>query len=415
MTFEIDITSQDYLRNPTATLERLRASGPVVEITLPFVGRVWVTTTRELTERVLKDSQTFAMRENGGGAVRLPWWVPRIAATLTENMQTMDEPDHTRLRGVVEEAFRRRAILDMEPRILAISDELAGELFAQGSPADLVDRYARKLPLSVICELLGVPLAARPKFMAWAIAIIRGGGGIVGLWRMVLSIRAIKRSLEKHVQAARTTGGEGLIAELVRVEKEGAQINRDEIVSMLFLLLVAGHEVTTHLISGSVFELLKNPRLRDWLAADWSRADQAVEEFLRFISPTQISRPRIVRRDTELCGAHLKKGDKIMAMLAAANMDPAANEHPEKLDLERRPSRHIAFGSGVHFCLGYQLARIEGKCALKSLFKRWPQLEIAVDPSSVRWGRQFGQRAIESLPVVAARTGTMDAGERRRD
>ena len=130
-------------------------------------------------------------------------------------------------------------------------------------------------------------------------------------------------------------------------------------------------QTTTHLISGSVYELTRTPKLRDWLEEDWSRANLAIEEFLRFVSPIQFTKPRFVRQDIELGGVRLKTGDKIMAMLAAANMDPNANPHPEKLDLERRPNRHLSFGTGIHFCLGHQLARIEGKCALEALFKRW--------------------------------------------
>jgi len=151
---------------------------------------------------------------------------------------------------------------------------------------------------------------------------------------------------------------------------------------MVFLLLGAGSETKTHLISGSVYELLRAHALRDWLEEDWSRADLAIEEFLRFVSPVQFTKPRFARKDVELGGIRLKKGDKIMAMLVAANMDPDANPRPEKLDLERRPNRHLSFGTGIHFCLGYQLARIESKCALKALFKRWPQLELAVPPDS---------------------------------
>ena len=169
---------------------------------------------------------------------------------------------------------------------------------------------------------------------------------------------------------------------------------------MVFLLLFAGHETTTHLISGSVHELLKNPGLRDWLEEDWSRADIAVEEFLRFVSPVQFTKPRFVRRDIEFGGVRLKKGEKIMVMLAAANMDPQANAHPEKLDLHRKPNRHVAFGTGIHFCLGHQLARIEGRCALKSLFRRWPKLTLAVEPSQIKWRKRAGLRAIERLPVM---------------
>jgi cytochrome P450 len=398
-----NFTSQEYLRDPAAGIARLRASGPVVEVSLPIVGRTWITTTHETADHVLKDSETFTLRRDGKVA-GLRWWMPGVFRALANNMLTVDEPDHTRLRSLVDEAFRRRAVQGMEPRVLAIADGLAGELFADGSPADLVARYARKLPLSVICELLGLPLADRPKFMAWA-GKVTGVGGPIGFLLMIPGLAGIRRYVERHLETVRKTGGQGLVAELVQVEKEGGgKISRDEMVAMIFLLLFAGHETTTHLISGSIFELLRNPPLRDWLAEDWRRADLAVEEFLRFISPVQFSKPRVVRKAIELDGVRLEEGDRIMAMLAAANMDPAANQRPEQLDLGRRPNRHMAFGTGIHFCLGHQLARIEGRCALKALFERWPKLELAVEPSAIRWRKQPGLRAIANLPVVARRT-----------
>jgi cytochrome P450 len=216
---------------------------------------------------------------------------------------------------------------------------------------------------------------------------------------MIAGIGPMKRYLEGRLQAARETGGEGLIAEMVRVEKEGGRISSQEMVAMVFLLLGAGSETTAHLISGSVFELTRDTKLRDWLEEDWGRANLAVEEFLRFVSPVQFTKPRFVRRDIELGGVLLRKGDRTMAMLAAANMDPEANPHPEKLDLARRPNRHLSFGTGIHFCLGHQLARIEAKCALEALFKRYPRLELAVPPESIRWRQRPGLRAIEKLPV----------------
>jgi cytochrome P450 len=397
-----DFVSQAYFRNPAAQIEKLRSAGPVVEVQFPMIGKVWTTTTQDLADRVLKDSETFTIRTGIGGVAGLQWWMPRILRTLANHMLSMDEPDHRRLRDIVDEAFRRRAVLEMEPRILAIADEFAGELFADGSPADLVDRYARTLPLSVICELLGLPLADRPKFTAWASGFTRLTGTI-GLLSLIPNIFAMRRYLEGQLEAVRANGGTGLIAELVRVEREGGQISRDEMVAMVFLLLFAGHETTTHLISGSVYELLRNPGLRDWLEEDWSRAGVAVEEFLRFISVVQFTKPRFVRKDIAFGGVQLKKGDKIMPMLAAANFDPQANSHPEKLDLARKPNRHLAFGTGIHFCLGHQLARLEGICALKSLFRRWPKLELAVDESQIKWRRRPGLKAVEHLPVAVAR------------
>jgi cytochrome P450 len=397
-----DFVSQAYFRDPAAEIAKLRSAGPVVEVQFPMIGKIWTTTTQDLADRVLKDSDTFTIRTGIGGVAGLQWWMPRILRTLANHMLSMDEPDHRRLRDIVDEAFRRRAVLEMEPRILAIADEFAGELFAEGSPADLVDRYARKLPLSVICELLGLPLSDRPKFIAWASGFTRFTGTI-GFISLIPNILAMRRYLEKQLEAVWEHGGTGLIAELVRVEKEGGQISRDEMVAMVFLLLFAGHETTTHLISGSVYELLRNPGLRDWLEEDWNRAGVAVEEFLRFISVVQFTKPRFVRKDIELGGVWLKKGDKIMPMLAAANFDPQANSHPEKLDLARKPNRHLAFGTGIHFCLGHQLARLEGICALKSLFRRWPKLELAVDESQIKWRRRPGLKAIEHLPVAIAR------------
>jgi cytochrome P450 len=393
--------SQAYFRNPAAEIDKLRSAGPVVEVRFPMVGKVWTTTTQDLADRVLKDSDTFTIRNSIGGVAGLQWWMPRIVRTLANHMLSKDEPDHKRLRDIVDEAFRRRAVLEMEPRILGIADGLADELFAEGSPTDLVERYARKLPLSVICELLGLPLDDRPKFSAWASGFTRLTG-IIGLLRLIPNILAMRQYLEKQLEAVRENGGTGLIAELVRVEKESEQISRDEMVAMVFLLLFAGHETTTHLISGSVYELLQNAALRDWLEEDWSRAGLAMEEFLRFISVVQFTKPRFIRKDIELGGIRLKRGEKIMPMLAAANFDPQANPHPEKLDLGRKPNRHLAFGTGIHFCLGHQLARLEGACALKALFRRWPKLALAVDEKKIKWRQRPGLKAIEQLPVAIA-------------
>lgn len=400
MTSRVDFTSQDYFRNPAAALEKLRSEGPVVEVRFPIVGRVWTTTTQALADRVLKDTDTFTIRREDGEVAGMRWWMPGIIRTFATNMLAMDEPDHRRLRDIVDEAFRRRAVLGMEPHIQATADQLADQLFADGSPADLIQRYARQLPLSVICELLGLPESDRPKFSALAAGFSRLTGAF-GFLRMIPNAMAMRRYIEGFVADVRRHGGEGLIAEILRVEKEGGRISPDEIVSMVFLLLFAGHETTTHLISGSVHELLKNPSLRDWLEEDWSRADLAVEEFLRFLTPVQFTKPRFVRRDVDLGGITVRKGERIMPMLAAANMDPAANPHPERLDLGRRPNRHVAFGTGIHFCLGHQLARIEGKCALKALFARWPRLTLAVPESQITWRKRPGLNALDQLPVVA--------------
>jgi cytochrome P450 PksS len=400
MTPRLDFTSEAFFRDPPKAIAALRASGPVVATRFPLVGDVWITTTHDATAQVLKDSTNFTLRKEDGKVAGLRWWMPKLVTTIANNMLTMDEPDHTRLRSIVDEAFRRRAIVAMEPRIRAIADGLAEDLFVNGSPADLVQHYARILPLSVISELLGLPAADRPRFIAWA-NTMSSLTNVVSFFRLLFAFRKMRAYLERQLRVAREQGGEGLIAELVQVEREGGQITPDEMVSMVFLLLAAGSETTTHLISGSVYELLRNPGLRDWLEEDWSRAGLAVEEFLRFVAPVQFSKPRYVRRDIELAGVRLKKGDRVMVMLAAANMDPAVHDQPDSLDLERKPNRHMSFGTGIHFCLGHQLARIEAACALQALFARWPKLGLAVDPEQIHWRKRPGMRAIAKLPVVA--------------
>jgi cytochrome P450 PksS len=166
MAQRIDFVSQAFFRDPAATVARLRAIGPAVETHFPIVGRVWVTTTYEATARMLKENDVFSLRKEGGAVAGLRWWMPKLVQTLASNMLTTDEPDHTRLRSIVDEAFRRRAVLGMEPRIREIAENLAGGLFDQGRTADLVARYAQILPLSVICELLGLPETDRPTFIA---------------------------------------------------------------------------------------------------------------------------------------------------------------------------------------------------------------------------------------------------------
>ena len=398
MTPRIDFKSEDFLRDPAAGVAALRAAGPAVETHFPIVGKVWVTTTYEATARVLKDSATFSLRKESGDVAGLRWWMPKLVQTLASNMLTTDEPDHTRLRGIVDEAFRRRAVVAMEPRIRAIAVGLADELFLEGSPADLVARYAQILPLSVISELLGLPEADRPMFIGWANSMSRVNSAI-GFLSVLPSFKKMRRYMDERLRVVRAQGGEGLIAELVRVENEGGRISHDEMLSMLFLLLNAGSITTTHLISGAVFELLREPSRRDWLMADWSRASLAVEEFLRFVAPVQFSKPRHVRADVEIEGIHLKKGEQVMAMVVAANMDPQVSQHPEMLDLERKPNRHLSFGTGIHFCLGHQLARIETMAALEALFMRWPKLTLAIEPSQVRYQRRPGLRSIVKLPV----------------
>lgn len=198
----LDFTSEAFFRDPPKAIGALRERGPVVATRFPLVGDVWITTTHDATAQVLKDSTIFTLRKEDGDVAGLRWWMPRLIRTIANNMLTMDEPDHTRLRSIVDEAFRRRAIVAMEPRIRAIADGLADELFAKGSPANLVQGYARILPLSVISELLGLPMTDRPRFIAWANAM-SSLTNVVSFFRLLLAFRKMRSYLEQQLQIAR--------------------------------------------------------------------------------------------------------------------------------------------------------------------------------------------------------------------
>lgn len=391
-------TSTAFMADPFAEAGRLRAEAPLVQVKLPIIGQVWVTTTQAAMAAVLKDSETFTLRKKGGGVTGLQWWMPKTIRLLANNMLTMDEPDHSRLRHLVDRVFRRDFVMALEPRIRAMADQMAIELFADGSEADLVSGFARKLPLAVICEMLGLPDEDKAKFSQWAGGLSRVDG-MVGFVRAIIPIRKMTKYLEAEIERQRTEPANGLIGELVQMQAVGAAISNEEMIAMVFLLLIAGHETTTHVISGGVFELLRHPKQKAWLMADEEHLALAVEELLRFVSAVQFTKPRNVRHDVTVEGIALKKGDLVMAMIVAANGDPAAIECPHAFDLSRKPNRHVAFGAGVHFCLGHQLARLEIACALRALFRTHPDLKLAVPDVDVAWKSRLGLRALEALPV----------------
>lgn len=401
MSKKTDLGTKAFMFDPAAVASRLREEGPLVRQKVPFIGEVWLTTTQEHTAAILKDSANFTVRKDDGRVVGMRWWMPATIRRLTHNMLSMDEPDHTRLRAKVDAAFHRRNISTLEPRIRDIAERMAVDLFKDGETADLIPAFARQLPLAVICELLGLPREDHQRFMGWANGLTKVNGLVAFLMAMP-GLRAMANYLQDHIDHVRghPDADSGLIHALVH-DEDGEPMTKEELLSMVFLLLVAGHETTTHLIGVGVYALLTNPDQKDWLAEDWSRTGLAVEELLRFVTPVQVTKPRFARKDMRFDGVTIKRGDLVMPTLAAANTDPAVFSKPERLKLSRKPNRHMAFGTGIHFCLGHQLARLEAACALEALFTRHPGLKLAVDEAELRWRERLGLRALESLPVAA--------------
>ena len=385
-----DLYSQAYKRDPYPTLAAMLAHAPVVRVRFPLFGKVWMATTYEAVNELLRERQTFVREPISAGTTQrayLPWWVPRSLRSMAGSMINRDEPAHRRLRGLVEQAFVRRSVDHLRPRFEAIIDQMLDDLEAQarqtGQPVDLVAGLARPFPLAVICELLGLPPEDRPRFVKLA-ETFGGSFSALTLLRAVWAIKGLVAYIREQVRFCRAEPREGLISELIAAQHDGEQLSDDELVAMVVLLLAAGHLTTVHLIGAGVYTLLEHPEQRQALQADWSLVEPAVDEVLRYISPVQMTKPMMPARDMEWHGQTLKRGEKIFALLAAANVDPRKFDAPDRFDIRRQANPHVAFGAGIHVCLGARLAKIEAEIAFERLFARFPELVLAVPSHDVR-------------------------------
>lgn len=395
-----DFESAASKADPFSFFASLRKEGPVIPVKLPFVGKVWITTTHEATSAMVKDNALFvqeARHAGKSGVAGMAWWMPASLKLLTNNMLLKDEPDHRRLRKLVDQAFQRRRVRDMRGEIEGMADRLL-DGFEGRENVDLATEFSRRLPLEVICALLGLPDDNREAFSGWAKTATSMRSSF-GIFRAFLSMRGVVDYVRGQIDECRRHPREGVISELVRAEEDGDKLSEDELVSMVFLLLFAGFETTTHLISDSVVALEQNPAQKAYLLADPdARMERAVEELARYATPVQSTKPRYASRDCAFFGQNLKRGDIIMGQLAGANYDPAVFDAPDRLKLDRFSNPHLVFSSGIHFCLGMQLARVEAQSALARLYARYPDLAL-VAPGDIQWIKRFGLRGVMSLPV----------------
>ncbi len=394
----VDMPAKD---DPGPGLARLVAAGPLVRMRVPLVGPMTFATTHAACEAILKDEALFSTEVAHGRNRRIAWLLrlmPRNVRTMTESMLQKDGAEHRRLRATVDGAFRRQAVAAWEPRIEAIAAGML-EDWAASEDGDFMRHVARPLPLAVICEILGLPREDRPAFTRWMAALAEGGSPR-GLPRLYLSLTRMNRYLMARFAERRAAPGDDLISVLVHAAEGGAGLSDDEVLAMLGLLFIAGHETTTHLVAGSALTLLRHPAERARLAADPSLSGTAVEELLRHVGAVEMTKPRYLTRDAEVFGVPMKRGQAIMAHLAAANRDPGAFENPHCLDLARRPNRHLAFGGGPHFCLGAWLAKAELGAVLRLLLARAPGYALAVPEADLAWTGQSGIRSLRTLPLT---------------
>jgi cytochrome P450 PksS len=396
---ESDLWSPQHRANPFPLYARLRREAPVSRLVEPSRGvPLWLVTRYKDAVEVLRHTRLVKDPRTLSEEARSRYFRMEELSPLNQHMLSADPPRHTRLRSLVAKVFTPRRVEELRPRIEAICQQLLDTAQPHGG-VDLLDAYAFPLPITVIGELLGVPLEDQHRFREWTGALMnpRGPGGMEAQRNAGMQFITYFQEL---IARRRGEPRNDLLSDLMAVEEQGDRLNPTELLAMLFLLLLAGHETTVNLIGNGVWALLKHPEQLARLRADPALIDSAVEEMLRYASPVETSTSRFAVEDMELFGQRIPAGELVSASLLSANHDPEQFPEPERFDITREPNRHIAFGFGSHFCLGASLARLEATIAINALLARLPRLCFASDPDTFQWRETALIRGLKQLPVA---------------
>lgn len=386
-------------RNPQAVYAQMREHDPVYAATGPVSGnRFWFFTRYHDVQAVLKDPRFGKDARNLPPEIRHKYVdadPDPIFEAIDRHMLNLDPPDHTRLRALVHKAFTPKVIEEMRPRIATIAQDLLDEMAASDG-ADLIEAFAFPLPITVIAELLGIPSADRDKFRKWTKALLEGDS----FTDSRESAMEFGRYMNALADERRENPRGDILSNLVHAEEQGDRLDRMELLSMLFLLLVAGHETTVNLIGNGMLALLTHPEQHAKLRENPALINTAVEEMLRYNGPVETPTIRFAMTDVDWDGHRIQAGDMLMPSLLGANRDPAVFPDPDTFDITRNPNPHVAFGFGIHYCLGAPLARMEGTIAIDALVRRFPNLRLNADPDTLEWSEQLLIHGLRSLPVT---------------
>jgi hypothetical protein len=395
--------SDEILQDPYPTYARLHEEGPLHYVDVGSKWAVWSVFSHAECSSIAKDPRLSAKRAR---QMLLPLPLSRqsefseLARMLSLWLIFMDPPEHTRLRKLLNKGFSAVAVEGLRPQAEAIVDQMLKPL-QHGSEIELMSEFANPMPVRIISELLGVPQALHGTFVnaSRAIAVFRGNPN-----RTVEEARAAQDALIELTEFFRNTvaerrrnKGTDLISLLIDIEEEGEVLTEEELYAQCIALLFAGHETTRNLIGNGMYTLLKNQQQSAELREKPEMIRSAVEELLRFESPVQFT-ARVLKEDIEVCGQHIPKGWTILCMLGAANRDPKQFKEPNQLNLNRLNNQHLAFSAGLHFCIGAQLARLEGQIAIQNLVQRFPEMKLT--GPQPEWASTFGFRGLKSLQVI---------------
>jgi len=390
----IEHLGAEYFSDPYSVHARLRAEHPVAQVIMPGGIPAWLITGYAQARAALTDPRLLKMPKD---------WRPdrdAVFAALDLHMLNSDPPDHERLRKLVNKAFTARRVEQLRPRITAITEALLDDMSAR-QEVDLLTAFAFPLPVTVICELLGVPVADRDQFRAWSATIVSETVSPEVFQAHATAMISYFRDL---LATRRREPADDLLSALISVRDDTARddtgrLSENELLSMAWLLLVAGHETTVNLIAGGVLALLLHPGELARLRADPALLGGAVEELLRYVSPVNDATFRFTSEPVDLGGVHIGPGEVVLVSLSGANRDPSRYADPEGLDIGRDSTGHLAFGHGIHYCVGAPLARLEAEIAFGALLRRFASITLAAPPSELRWRPSSLIHGLESLPV----------------
>jgi cytochrome P450 PksS len=405
-----DLIHPDTKRNPYAFYNHLRQQGRLTRLINVFGrGDGWLVTHYDdviallKDPRFVKDTRKYTRPQSGqpgSDAAEAADTQPSRAQRFAwrRDMLTTDPPDHTRLRQLVSKAFTPLMIEQLRPRIQQITDALMDAAEARGE-MDLIADFAFPLPITVISEMLGIPETDRHQFRTWTQAIINSSIE-VDQTASIAAEEAFLQYLKDLLASKRAEVGDDLISGMLQVEEHGDALSEYELISTIWLLIIAGHETTVNLIGNGTLALLEHPDQLHLLQRDPSLIVSAIEELLRYTAPVSLSSLRWADEDIVMHGQLIHKGDIVLVSLISANTDPQQFADPEVLDLTRQVNKHLAFGKGIHVCLGAPLARLEGQIAFETLLRRLPNLQLARDPAHLEWNRNPILRGLAGLPVT---------------
>jgi cytochrome P450 len=394
----LNLASRDFTENKFRYYAWMRREAPVYRAKLTVLTFYCLPLYDDCLA-LLKDPRFVRNRSTATGGGRMPFPIPRSLAFLVKSMITEDEPAHTRLRKLVNKAFTPRSVARLEPRIQHIAHELIDRAEKQGT-VDLLQAYSLPIPTTVIGEMMGVSREDEEQLRTGLRVMSTGLTGWAFARTLAWDMPRVVKFIRGLIARKRSEPGDDILTGLIEVEEDGDRLTEDEIVSMVFLLMIAGYETTGHLITNGVAALLEHPDQLARLRAEPDLIDSAVEEMLRFCGPVHGTKPNYATEDVTLHGVTIPKGSGVEPLLASANRDPAVFDDPDVFDIARTNNRHLAFSHGIHFCLGAHLARMETRIAIATLVERSPDLRLAVAPETLRLQNLPMWQRYQELPVA---------------